>query len=274
MTEHDPAASDVPASVLAAFGVTGPARRLAGGEGRCVRVGPAVLKPTTDGPEASWCAELLARLREDGFRLARPLRAGDGRWVVDGWSASRFVEGEPVTGRWTDLFAAGRAFHQSLSSEPRPTFLDTRTHPWAIADRVAWQEATAALPPDVAPLVSRLESARAPVEAVGQLVHGDLRGNVLFAAGRPPAIIDFSPYWRPPAYADAVVAVDGMLWYGAGPDVLSLAWSSPDFPQLLVRALIFRLVARGIGGPGRGVAAAAELAAFESATAAVEALLR
>ncbi len=275
MTQPGDPASDVPASVLAAFGLTGRRSPLPGGEGRSVRVGPAVLKPATDGPEASWTAELLTRLQEDGFRLARPLRAADGRWVVDGWSAAWFVEGEPGVKRWDELLAAGRAFHARLRAEPRPTLLDTRAHPWALADRVAWGEASLTVASDVAPLVSRLESARAPVvERADQLVHGDLCGNVLFADGQPPAIIDFSPYWRPASYADAVIAVDGLLWYGAGRDLVSWAWSSPDFPQLLVRALIFRLVARGLGGAAKDVAGAAELATFESATATVEALLR
>jgi len=276
MTDPRGAAGSVfPASVRDAFGLTGPARQLPGGEGRSVRIGATVLKPTEDGPEARWTAEQLANVDADGFRLARPLPARDGRWVVDGWSAADFVEGEPgASGRWAELLAAGRAFHAALAPWPRPTFLETRTHPWALADRVAWGEATLTVPPPVVLLHSRLESARSPVTADCQLVHGDLSGNVLFAEGQPPAIIDFSPYWRPAAYADAIIAVDGLLWYGAGRDLVPLAWSSPDFPQLLVRALIFRLIAGGLRGLGTGVAAQAELAAFEAAIAEVEALLR
>ena len=93
------------------------------------------------------------------------------------------------------------------------------------------------------PLLSRLEPILRPVEAPCQLVHGDLSGNVLFADGQPPAIIDLSPYWRPTAYADAIVAVDGLLWFGADRPLIRLAWTGPDFHQLLVRALVFRLVA-------------------------------
>ena len=51
----------------------------------------------------------------------------------------------------------------------------------------------------VVPEVARLVAARRSVDAVSQLVHGDLSGNVLLAHGLPPAVIDFSPYWRPPA---------------------------------------------------------------------------
>lgn len=48
-----------------------------------------------------------------------------------------------------------------------------------------------------------------------QLIHGDLTGNVLFAADEAPAVIDFSPYWRPPVFAEAVVVADGLLWFQA-----------------------------------------------------------
>ena len=259
--------------MLDAFGLTGPAQPLPGGEGRSVRVGAAVLKPAEDRPEARWTAELLTRVEADGFRLARPLRALDGRWVVDGWSASRFVEGESgPAGRWAELLAAARAFHAALSCAPRPTFLASRTHRWAVADRVAWGEASVMPLPEVAPVLSRLESSRLPVTAGCQLVHGDLSGNVLFADGQPPTIIDFSPYWRPAAYADAIIAVDGLLWFDAEPDLLRLAASSPDFPQLLVRALIFRLVAMNERARDTAADLRDELASFDVAASSVEAL--
>jgi prepilin-type processing-associated H-X9-DG protein len=104
-------------------------------------------------------------------------------------------------------------------------------------------------------------------------VHGDLSGNVLFADGRPPAIIDFSPYWRPAAYADAIVAVDGLLWFDADPELLRLADSSQDFPQLLVRAQIFRLVALNEGARGEGADLRDQLARFDGVASSVEALL-
>jgi uncharacterized protein (TIGR02569 family) len=170
--------------------------------------------------------------------------------------------------------AAARAFHASLSTAPKPGFLASRTHRWAVADRVAWEEASASALPEVATLLSRLESLRRPVTADCQLVHGDLSGNVLFASGKPPAIIDFSPYWRPVAYADAVIAVDGLLWFDAGPDLLRLAEHPPDFPQLLMRALIFRLVAMSERARDTGADLGDELAVFDEATSSVEALLR
>jgi uncharacterized protein (TIGR02569 family) len=232
-----------------------------------------VLKPADDGDEASWVAELLTRLDEAGFRLARPVRARDGSWVVDGWSASRLVVGETgPAGRWPLLLASARAFHAALPPAARPAFLARRTHRWALADRVAWDESTFEPLPDVRPLMDRLTAMVRPVRADCQLVHGDLSGNVLFAEGLAPAIIDFSPYWRPAAYADAIIAVDGLLWYGGGPGLLTLTGTTPDFPQLLVRALIFRLVAANERARLSEASSLDELAQFEVVLSEVESL--
>lgn len=69
-------------------------------------------------------------------------------------------------------------------------------------------------------------------------MHGDLLGNVLFAAGLPPAVIDISPYWRPPEYAEAIVVADALCWYGATPTLLTEAGVAP---AAVARALLFRM---------------------------------
>jgi hypothetical protein len=99
--------------------------------------------------------------------------------------------------------------------------------------------------------VSRLLAAFRPVTLPAQLMHGDFGGNVLFADGEPPAVIDFSPYWRPAGLAIAVAAVDALLWYGARPDILQELAGEPDLNQLLARALVFRLVTEIIARDGR-----------------------
>lgn len=253
MTELRSNAVPAPA-VLDAFGVQGSAVPLAGGQGRSVLVGGFVFKPA-EGPEdeVEWAASLFEELAvrsEDpapgsGFRVPLPLRAGDGRAVVDGWTASGFVTGEPgPRGHWAGVLSAGRAFHEALRHVPRPDFLDRHTHPWAVADRVAWGEQSIDVIDGLAAPFSTLLELRRPVkQETAQLVHGDLTGNVLFAAGRAPAVIDFSPYWRPPAFAEAVVVADGMLWFDPPSDLLTVGTGHPDWSQMLVRALVFRLVA-------------------------------
>ncbi|MEV4840006.1 TIGR02569 family protein [Nonomuraea sp. NPDC049486] len=234
-----------PAGVLAAFGLSGVPEPLPGGEGRAVRVGGAVLKPVDGREEAEWSAGLFERLPPSvSFRVPRPIRAGSGTYVVGGWTASELLPGRTGTRRWASLLAVGRAFHEALRDVPRPDLLDRRGHPWAVADRVAWQEADVALRGDAGPMLAELLGLLAPVAAPAQLVHGDLTGNVLFHRGSPPAVIDFSPYWRPAPYADAIVVADALLYHDAEPDLVDAI--GEDAPRWLARALTFRLVALGL----------------------------
>lgn len=239
-----------PRAVLAAFGVgqTEPVP-LAGGEERSWLAGDLVCKPADDEVAAEWAAELLATIHEDGFRVARPARSSNGRWIVRGWTASRRVDGEHAP-RWAEVVAAGDAFHRAVRDEPRPAFLAGRDDPWAIGDRAAWNE----LP--VEPFVrsvdelTRLAAARRPIPNLGpQLIHGDLSENVLFAPGLAPAVIDLSPYWRPPGFASAIVLADAMLWRGGGREILGAAPNVDDLGQLLIRALIYRLVTHAVVRP-------------------------
>ena len=81
-------------------------------------------------------------------------------------------------------------------------------------------------------------------------MHGDLTGNVLFAPGIPPAVIDFSPYWRPTAFAAAVVVGDALAWEGADESLLGAVAHIAAFPQFLLRALIYRIVVDALFRPG------------------------
>jgi hypothetical protein len=63
---------------------------------------------------------------------------------------------------------------------------------------------------------------------------------VLFDDRVPPAVIDFSPYWRPTAFASAVVVADALVGEGAGEDILDAVAHVEDFEQYLLRALIYR----------------------------------
>lgn len=229
------------ASVLAAFGVPTSAVRLGGGEGRSVRAGDLVLKPAPSGPEWAWLGEHLPTVREDGFRLALPVPAVDGRWVIDGWCAQTWVAGaHPMEPRWPDVLDVCDRLHTAMRHLPRPGFIDDRTHPWSVGDRVSWQEHEPELRH---PLLDRLLAARRPVDLPSQAVHGDLTENVLFEEGHSPAVIDVSLYWRPAGFANAVVVGDAIRWAEADPEPLIAAtWHVEWFAQLYVRAAIFRLV--------------------------------
>ncbi|ACQ82068.1 aminoglycoside phosphotransferase [Beutenbergia cavernae DSM 12333] len=249
-------ASAPPPQVLAAFGAAGDAVPLAGGQGRSWRAGGLVLKPLDSSPETlDWlAAEVAPRVRDAAIRVSLPLRSGDGALVVDGWTAAPYLPGRHESGRWREVAAVGEEFAALLADVARPAFLDTRDDAWARADALAWGEASddaAALVPHVADLTA----ARRPVPSgdAPSIVHGDLSGNVLFAdtlaEPLPPALLDLSLYWRPPAYASAVVAVDAVCWHREPVDLLTELGAAP---QHLVRALLFRLLADHLNGRPAG----------------------
>jgi hypothetical protein len=139
---------------------------------------------------------------------------------------------------WLEVIDAGRAFHRAVAHLSRPACLDERSDPWAAADRGAWGERPVRLHPGFTTIESRLRDALEPAGR-SQLVHGDLTGNVLFAGSQPPAVIDLSPYWRPPEYADGVVLADALSWHDASPALLTDADVSVP---AVARGLLFRLL--------------------------------
>lgn len=210
-----------------AFGVEGEPELLPGGRGTSWRAGTLVLKPLDRAArEIAWEAELLASVVRDGFRVAR-LRSE----IVDGWTASEYVEGRHEPGRWLDIIAVGKRLHAALAHVSRPdAIIDTRANPWEVGDNVAWGERAYEG-------IDDLLDAPEPVDAPPQLVHCDLTGNVLFHDELPPAIIDLAPYWRPTEYAAAVVVADALVWEHAPPELAGAV-----HPRFLLRALIYRAV--------------------------------
>ena len=243
----------VPAGVLAAFGVAGVAPvRLPGGQGTAWRAGQVVLKPADSARAGRWFAEVYDALAGPGFRVPRPVRAVTGDWVAEGWTASCWVPGDAadwsgISPRWPELIAVSRALHAALADVPVPPWRATEENPWVIGDQVAWGERDPGplLGPaagQVAGQVRRLLAALRPVDLPDQLIHADLSGNVLFADGMPPAVIDFSPLERPAGWPLAIAAVDALQWGHARPEVLDQLADEPELDQLLARALIYRQI--------------------------------
>jgi uncharacterized protein (TIGR02569 family) len=265
--------SPPPETVLHAFGAPGPLVMLAGGRGNSWRAGDLVFKPLDmDEDGLAWQAQVLNSIPCRGFRVAPPRPAGDGRWVVEGWCASQWVAGKHERERWSEIISVGERFHSELTRVPRPALIDRRTDPWSIGDRVAWEE----LPADPFRRVPHLESLlwlRGPVKARSQLIHGDLTGNVLFAPGEPPAIIDFAPYWRSAAFASAIVIADALCWEGADETLLRAVDHVEDLGPHLVRALIYRLVTDAVFHGERPISSE-RAAAYTPAVALTERLVR
>lgn len=236
--------SPVPQRVLNAFGAQGELERIPGSA--AWRCGELVLKPVTDKARAVWLANVLGRLVVPDLRIARPVRATDGRWIIGGWAAGRFLPGQPEP-RHDETILAALKLAQATARFPRPDFLSRRESADALADRIAWGEA------DV-PVEERkggrwfevLAVARRPVRLPDQVVPGDLFGAVLFHGSSPPGIVDFEPYYRPAEWGAAVAAVDAVSWGGADIEFLR-RWSHlPEWSQLLLRAVLFRLAGNSL----------------------------
>lgn len=227
--------------VLDAFGLQGQARPLPGGQGASWLVGDVVLKPGCDAQMQEWLGTDVARVSQDGFSLPDVLQARDGRWVVEGWGAITALTGvssESGDVDWVDVVHAGRALHPALADLARPPWLSARTDLWARADAATWREANVDVIPRLQSLVMQLWPLLEPL-GEDQLVHGDLTGNVLVEVGRPPAIIDISPYWRPAAYAEGIVVADAMCWHQAP---RTLAADAGVSKAAVARGLLFRVL--------------------------------
>jgi uncharacterized protein (TIGR02569 family) len=184
--------------------------------------------------------------RSRDLRVALPVPARDGSWVVDGWGATRY---EPGTTPCDDLevtLAAGRVLHAQLAVtvRERPPGLEGRTDRWARAERLAFGPT-----PDLLAAAAGTPAA-AVVRAVGQrlddrdlgpdqLVHADLAGNVLLDGVGAPVVIDVAPAWRPLRWAEAVAVLDSVLWHGADRGVLA-GWTSGVAQQAMLRAIAWR----------------------------------
>ena len=250
-----------PEHVLVAFGISDAKPEELGGswEGGW-RCGEVVLSMVADHARAAWSAKVRETLFVDGVRLARPVRSTDGRYVVSGWRGDTYVSGTPEP-RHDEVVSAAVRLHEATAKLERPRFLtQAPVAPWAdvdvfiAADRAAWEERPLQSLPSgarVSPgsadgqrsvdLLNQLAALRKTTKSPNQLVHGDLYGTVLFSGTAAPGITDITPYWRPAPWAAGVAVVDALSW-GEADDGLIERWSPlPEWPQMLLRALMFRL---------------------------------
>lgn len=234
-----------PDHVCAAFGANPADAELLPGE-TVWRCGEIVLKQVTDKAHAIWLAQALDRIDTPELRIARPVRSTDGRSIIGGWTASRYVPGVPEH-RSDEVVLAALKLHRATAGWPRPRFLSNRDDVDAVADRIAWEELD--IPLDETKggrWFEVLVVARKPIRLPDQVVHGALLGNVLFDGDAAPGIVDFAPFFRPAEWGAAVAAVDAMAWGGADIQLL-YRWSHlPEWSQLLLRAILFRLAAHAL----------------------------
>lgn len=237
---------------------------------RCDHV---VLTPVPDPARATWTAQVMDRIRPEGVSVPRPLRSTDGRYSVGGWTARSFVSGHRAP-RFDEVAATALSVNAALADEQRPSFLGTPAGRggqdgrgelgdadlFAAAEEAAWSDDPAgqltpvmdpaAVPrADVAAAMekaARLLPLRDSVGAPDQLVHGDVLGCTVFDGYADPAVVDLVPAWRPAAWSVALLVVDAVAWANAEDDLLDRWAHLPDFNQLLLRAVVYRLFVHAV----------------------------
>ena len=243
--------------VLDMFAVPGDTEPVPGGRGRSVRAGDLVLSPDRDPVTQDALSPRLARLAVEldtrpgcdhrDLRIAMPVPARDGSWVVEGWAATRHEAGTRQLTDLTALLAVGAVLHAELARavDDWPPARHRPGDRWVEAERVAFGEAP--LPddtPDPAAerLLRALEEHRDDTPlGPDQLVHGDLAGNVLLDPDGAPVVIDVAPYWRPPLWAASTTVLDAVAWLDADPGVMA-DWATGAAGQAMARSAIFRLL--------------------------------
>lgn len=234
------------AAVRAFRADTATLRRMPGGAGHAWTDGRVVLKPIGCVPEHNWVCDVYAQWTATEVRVPEPVRpAGDSGadWSVEGWGAHVFVCGADLElpAELERVKEASDAFHACTAHLPRPPFLDDREDPWAFGDRMAWEDAEPFDDPETRDLIERLRGHLAPTTESAQVIHGDVLPNVLHADGAPLAVIDWPPYFRPAAMANAIAVTDAVTFRGAPLSLLDKWASGADWDQLLLRALLYRL---------------------------------
>lgn len=215
-----------PSHVLSAFQVDGvTAAPVSGAWGDAVRYGRTVVS-RADATSA-WSGKVREKIAPvAGLRIARPVRATDGRLIVGGFKADEFSGGEAL-GRIDACVAAALLYDEAVAGfAPPPINTDPEGFaggaPWVRADQRVW---------------------RGYVPMDGDVVaHLDFLACLLFDHDAEPTLTDIVPSadMRPRGFTAALVMVDGLL-ADAVDDAVVERWAHiPGVRGLARRALEFR----------------------------------
>jgi uncharacterized protein (TIGR02569 family) len=231
------------APTLDQFGASRGCERLRGGQGLAWRAGDRVLKRVDNIALAEWLGETMSGIEAPPtLRLAVPVRSRGGTFVVNHWCAWQWLDGDVRPGHHLrQVFAVAHALHTVLAGVRWSPLLNAGDDRWGHADRMAFGEAPIA---DVAeplrPVIETLIGHRRTLDEASQLIHADLAGNIVWADGMAPGVIDITPYWRPAGLPTATLVHDLIVWHGAGPELLTELHGYASPFQLLVHATLGR----------------------------------
>lgn len=220
-----------PSHVLSAFQVDGQrAEPVDAAWGRGSRFGRTVVARAN--ATSAWSGKMREKLSPvPGLRIARPVRATDGRLIVGGFKADEFHEGEAL-GRVDACVAASLLYDEALSASttPPPGGAAEVAMSWARVDQRVW---------------------RGYVPQRGDVVaHLDFLACLVFPGDEDPVLTDLVPSVgpRPRGFTAALVIVDGLLAELVDDAVMDRWAHIPSLPALVTRALDFRSAAPR--GPG------------------------
>lgn len=180
-------------------------------------------------PYAGWSAKVRDKLAVPGARVARPVLATNGRYIVGGWKATHVVEGQ-LTRRIDETAQLGLRVERAIAAAG-VELPGKRDDIFARAEEAAWAE-TGEGYVDVpawegAPRVTG---------------HADLLGTTLYQGANPPAIVDVIPTAapRPYGYTTALVIVDGLINEAVDAGICDRFGYIEGMDQLLLRAVAYR----------------------------------
>ncbi|MBC8496930.1 MAG: hypothetical protein ISS57_03260 [Anaerolineales bacterium] len=235
--------ASVPKEVREVFGCDGVPKAIDGGEGKSFVIDNVVFKPIGNVELYEWASETLLLIPQIGFRISLPRKTKQGRYTYAGWGATKYEPGEHVKGKWEEKLRVCRSFHaavKEISGRRMPHSSDR----WTLAHKIAWEEVDLprGIHPKICSIIGSIFQKYRPVETSKQIIHSDLSGNILFAEGLEPVIIDFSPAHRPKEYAEAILVADAIAWENAPIELISELPDTWYYTQMLIRAVNFRVI--------------------------------
>ncbi|RYU97196.1 hypothetical protein [Emticicia agri] len=229
--------------ILEIFGISGKREKLPGGQGQSLRVGDFVIKPIEEKNKYSWIGEVFMSVSSQNLAIAKPIRSKNGNFVENGYGVTHYIEGDFFISRIAEKVKACIELNQLLQTVAQPADWKHWSSPWQLANRVAWEEADLPGNTDIQSreIIESIKANYKPVYLTRQLIHSDLAGNILFN-GSTPVIIDFSPEFRPEAFAEILLITDSIAWHQ---EPINSLWTTKHVDslvsQLALRAIVFRL---------------------------------